>query len=43
VNYDPTIKTSDVGRAMPDIIKKVCQHGARVVVEENGKPVAAII
>jgi prevent-host-death family protein len=38
-----TIKTTDVGGAMSDIIKKVSQQEARVVVEENGKPVAAII
>lgn len=38
-----TMKTSDANRAFPDIIKRVSRQETRVVVEENGKPVAAII
>jgi len=35
--------TTDAGREFPKLVKQVSSQETRVVVEENGKPVAAII
>ncbi|MBM2812723.1 MAG: Antitoxin [Chloroflexi bacterium] len=38
-----TVTTTDAGRDFPKLVRKVSRQETRVVVEENGKPVAAII
>jgi prevent-host-death family protein len=37
------MKTAEASRALPEIIRNVARQGTRVVVEENGQPIAAII
>lgn len=37
------MNTSDASRAFPKLVKRVSKHETRVVVEENGKPVAALV
>lgn len=38
-----TMNTTDASRAFPKLVEQVSKHEARVVVEENGKTVAALV
>jgi prevent-host-death family protein len=38
-----TMNTIDASKAFPKLVERVSKHEARVVVEENGRPVAALV
>jgi PHD/YefM family antitoxin component YafN of YafNO toxin-antitoxin module len=38
-----TLSTTDASDTFPELVRKVSGKGARVIVEENGKAVAAIV
>jgi len=38
-----TMSTSAASRALPELVRKVSRQETRIVVEEEGKPVAALI
>jgi prevent-host-death family protein len=38
-----TMNTSAVCRALPELVRQVARQETRIVVEENGQPVAALI